>query len=340
MKRQCLTLISLIFVSLSQLAPAGATQDNTLRYGESVRPDTLDPYTSRESSSLRLSELIFNGLIRINEKQEIEPDLAESWEISQDRKTFTFYLRKNVYWHNKNPRKYPFTAKDVIFTEQLISHPKTDSDKKYIFENFNDLKALDDYTLQVTLKERAIASLALFQFKILPAHVLAKFKFLSKRNPFSNKPIGTGPYQYLRSNHNRDITLEANPAYYAGAPKIKHIITKPFADTNIMIQALTFNALDLIVNVNPRHYAELQANPDFKLISYNTLSYSFFAYNERNPHLANQKVRKAISHAIDRQQMLQAFFNGQGSVISGPFAPGSWAYNLDIPPDQYDPNIS
>jgi len=340
MKQLNSLLACLMLLSFISPAIAATSATNTLRYGETIRPDTFDPYTSRELSSLRLTELLFNGLISINEKQEIAPDLAERWEITNNNRTFTFFLRKDVYWHDKESKKHSLTSDDVIFTINLISHEKTNSNQKNIFEHFENIRKLDDYTIQINIKNNLIGNLALFQFKVLPKHILSNFKFLNKKNSFVNHPIGTGPYKFLRSNHNREVTLVANPEYFGGIPKIQKIIAKPFADKNIMTQALNFNALDLIVNVSPRNIAELQVNRNFKLVSYNTLSYSFFAYNHNNPHLAKQKVRKALSHAINREEMLRAFFNGQGRIISGPFAPGSWAYNLNVRPDAYNPNKS
>jgi peptide/nickel transport system substrate-binding protein len=104
-----------------------------------------------------------------------------------------------------------------------------------------------------------------------------------------------------------------------------------------MTQALMFNAIDMIVLVNPRDIPEIQGDKRFILQPYNALSYSFFGYNVRNPLLADKRVRKAFTHALNRQEMLDSFFNGQGTIISGPFAPGSWAYNLDIQPLPFDP---
>ena len=98
-----------------------------------------------------------------------------------------------------------------------------------------------------------------------------------------------------------------------------------------------FNAIDMIVLVNPRDIPEIQGDKRFILQPYNALSYSFFGYNIRNPLLADKRVRKAFTYAVNRQEMLDSFFNGQGTIISGPFAPGSWAYNLDVQPIPFDP---
>ena len=115
---------------------------------------------------------------------------------------------------------------------------------------------------------------------------------------------------------------------------------RPFADQNIITQTLLYGGIDLETRVPPRDISEIQGDSHFELSPYSTLSYSFFGYNLRNPLLAIDEVRKAISYAINRQEMLNSFFEGKGQLISGPFAPGSWAYNLDIDPIPYSPEIS
>src|SRR5438046_8788846 len=99
-----------------------------------------------------------------------------------------------------------------------------------------------------------------------------------------------------------------------------------------MAQALMFNAVDMIVLVNPRNLPEVQGDKRFVLQPYNALSYSFFGYNVRNPLLADRRVRAAIALAVNRQEVLDAFSNGQGTAISGPSAPRSWASHLALQP--------
>jgi peptide/nickel transport system substrate-binding protein len=134
-----------------------------------------------------------------------------------------------------------------------------------------------------------------------------------------------------------EVVLAANPDYFKGRAHIDKFIAKPFADQNIMTQALMFNAVDMIVLVNPRNLPEVQGDKRFVMQPYNALSYSFFGYNMRNPLLAERKVREAIALGLNRQEMLGSFFNAQGTVISGPYAPGSWAYNLDVKPLPFNP---
>lgn len=316
----------------------GRPDGGVLSYGEYGRPATLDPITSNEMISLRITELVFNGLVGINEKQEIVPDLAERWEVSPDGRTYTFFLRKDVTWHAREGEEpKPFTADDVIFTYKIMMHPKTITPLKVRYEFIEGVEKIDDYAVKFTLKRPILNALAKFSFKIIPRHGPANPLYLTREDPFVQNPIGTGPFMLKNITADREIILVANENYFKGRPHIDKFISKPFADQNIMTQALMFNAIDMIVLVNPRDIPEIEGDKRFILQPYNALSYSFFGYNLRNPLLSDKRVRKAFTYAVNRQEMLQSFFNNRGTIISGPFAPGSWAYNLDVQPLPFDP---
>lgn len=346
MKRLPSVLLLIFFFVFIMMAPqAGAERKTdgkpdggTLNYGEYGRPSTLDPITSNDMISMRIIELIFNGLVGINEKQEIVPELAERWEISEDGKYYTFYLRQDVMWHPKEGEEpAPFKADDVIFTYNIMMHPKTITAMKVRYEFIESVTKMDDYTLQFTLKRPILNALAKFSFKVIPQHGPANTEFLSREDPFVQKPIGTGPYLLKNITADREVILVANEDYFKGRPHINKFAARPFADQNIMSQALLFNAIDMIVLVNHRDIPQIQGDKRYILQPYNALSYSFFGYNIRNPLLADKRVRKAFTYAVNRQEMLDSFFQGQGTIISGPFAPGSWAYNLDVQPLAFDP---
>jgi peptide/nickel transport system substrate-binding protein len=344
MKRTLMmVMLGVALTAAGTVADAARKKDNrpdggSLNYGEYGRPATLDPVTSNEMISLRLTELIFNGLVGINEKQEIVPELAESWEASRDGRTYTFRLRKDVTWHAREgeaPRQ--FTAEDVVFTYRIMMHPKTITPLKVRYEFIEKAEKQDDYTVRFTLKRPILNALAKFSFKILPKHGPANPLYLTRDDPFVQSPIGTGPYVLKNVTAEREIILAANDDYFKGRPHLDRFSARPFADQNIMTQALMFNAIDMIVLVNPRDIPEVQGDKRFILQPYNALSYSFFGYNVRSPFLADKRVRRAFTLAVNRQEMLDSFFGGQGTIISGPFAPGSWAYNLDVQPLPFDP---
>ena len=339
-----LLIISLfVFVVMLPWAKAKPKNDGNpdggaMNYGEYGRPTTLDPITSNDMISLRISELLFNGLVGIDEKQEIVPELAERVETSDDGLKYTFYLQKDVTWHPREGEEpKPFTADDVIFTYNVMMHPKTITSLKVRFEFIESVAKIDDYTVEFMLKRPILNALAKFSFKIIPKHGPENGEFLTREDPFVHKPIGTGPFVLRNITGDHEVILVANDNYFQGRPHINKFIAKPFADQNIMSQALMFNAIDMIVLVNPRDIPQIQGDKRLVLQPYNALSYSFFGYNIRNPLLADKRVRKAITYAVNRQEMLDSFFQGQGTIISGPYAPGSWAYNLDVQPLPYDP---
>ena len=346
MKRLPSVVLLIFFFTFIMMAPqAGAERKSdgkpdggTLNYGEYGRPTTLDPISSNDMISMRITELIFNGLVGINEKQEIVPELAERWEMSEDGKFYTFYLRQDVTWHPKEDEEpAPFTADDVISTYNIMMHPKTITSMKVRYEFIESVIKMDDYTVQFTLKRPILNALAKFSFKVIPKHGPANPEFLSREDPFAQHPIGTGPYVLKNITADREVILVANDNYFKGRPHINKFAARPFADQNIMSQALLFNAIDMIVLVNHRDIPQIQGDKRYVLQPYNALSYSFFGYNMRNPFLADKRVRKAFTYAVNRQEMLDSFFQGQGTIISGPFAPGSWAYNLDVQPIPFDP---
>lgn len=316
----------------------GFPDGGALNYGEYGRPATLDPITSNDMISLRITELLFNGLVGIDEKQEIVPELAERWDISADNRKYTFYLRQDVFWHpREGEAAKPFTADDVVFTYNIMMHPLTITPLKVRYEFIESVARLDEHTVAFVLKRPILNALAKFSFKIIPKHGPRNPEFLTREDPFVQNPIGTGPYMLKNITADREVVLVANENYFKGRPHIDKFVARPFADQNIMGQALMFNAIDMIVLVNHRDIPQIQGDQRFVLQPYNALSYSFFGFNTRNPLLADKRVRKAFTYAINREEMLASFFQGQGTIISGPFAPGSWAYNLDVQPLPYNP---
>src|SRR2546426_12153727 len=190
-----LLLLSVV-VGTPPVSPAGPKSDGrpdggTLGYGEYGRPSTLDPITSNEMISLRITELVFNGLVGIDEKQEIVPELAERWEASKDGRTYTFFLRKDVRWHpREGEAPKSFTADDVLFTHNIMMHPKTITPLKVRYEFIDKVEKADDATVRFTLKRPILNALAKFSFKVIPKHGPSNSLYLTREDPFVQHPIG------------------------------------------------------------------------------------------------------------------------------------------------------
>ena len=316
----------------------GFPDGGRLIYGEYGRPATLDPITSNDMVGLRVTELLFNGLVSFSPKNEVVADLAKEWKISADNRVYTFKLRDDIRWHDgAQTGSRRVTADDFVATLDLIQHPRTLTPLKAPYEMIAESRRLGDDTVEITLKRPIVNGLGRLSFKVVPTFALRNPDFFSRDDPFAQRPIGTGAYRLRTVTGEGEVVMEANPDYHAGRPHIDEVILKPFADKNVLTQSLLFSSTDMIVQLNPRDIAQVEGDKRFNLYPYNALSYTFFGHNFRNPHLRKKEVRQAIAYAINRAEMLDSFYEGRGTVISGPFAPGSWAYNLDVKPVAFDP---
>lgn len=320
--------------------------ENRMVYGETGRLETYDPYTAHEATAQRLSDLVFDGLVDLSRSGDYVPVLATSWEVSKNGTDVTFHLRNNVTWHapvtsgKSSPKEIgpSFQAKDVVATVKFLMQARSEIPNSERFSGIASAEELDPLTVKITLRRAVSDPLRILMFKILPSAAFANVKSGSsfRESAFVQHPVGTGPYQFIKSNKQGEVLLRANQAYFGGAPKIETIVMKSYADQSVMAQSLMFNALDLITYVSPRDLAEIMADKRLLLIPYDALSYSFVAMNTSRPVLNDRRVRQAMALAVNRKEMLEAFFQGKGRLISGPFPPTSWAYNLDVPSVAYD----
>ena len=328
-------MIKSIFILLTLLSSRHAFAANSrLIYGETVSSTSFDPYTSQEASSQRLTDLVFDSLIEIDQDGKYIPSLAKQWFISPDRRSVTFILRKNVQWHNNSE---VFTGKDVQKTVSLVKSPKSKVPNKSLFNSLKEVQSINKYSIKIHFDRPMADPLRFCLFKILPAHQFKSNAILDNNHPFVTKPIGTGKYSFVKLNKTGEILLKRNDKYFGSIPKIEEIIMKFYADKNVMSQSLIYKALDLVTFVSPRDLNEIMGDKSLNIIPYDAQSFSFFALNNHSHFFKNPEIRRAVSSAINRKEMLDAFYNGKGTLISGPFSPTSWAYNLNVKGSTYEP---
>jgi peptide/nickel transport system substrate-binding protein len=302
-------------------------------YGETTRIDSFDPYTVHETSGQRLADLLFDSLVEVQAGGEYTPSLATKWKVEQAGAAVTFTLREGVKWHGGDKT---LTADDVVTTVRLLSSPQSDIPNRERFNVIRSAEKIDDKTVTIHLTRALLDPLRAMLFKIVPAHVLGAAPALKRDGSFAKNPIGTGPYTFVKATPQGEALLEANAAYFGGKPTIDRIVMKAYADQSIMAQSLMYESLDLITYVSPRDLGEILGDNKLSVLPYDALSFSFFAMNTQRGILKDKRVRQAISQAVNRSEMLDAFFQGKGRLISGPFPPTSWAYNLDVKPVGYD----
>jgi len=310
-----------------------AVESKQLVYGETGRLDNFDPYTIHEASGQRMSDLLFDSLVELKVGGEYGSVLAKSWAIDRSGTSVTFVLRDDVLWHGGKNKLKP---EDVVTTVRLLQAAGSDIPNAERFHTIHSAYLESDNRVTIRLKRAVVDPLKYMLFKILPSHKLGAAPSLKRSSGFTKAPIGTGPYVFEKSNSQGEVLLHANAKYFRGKPNMGKIVMKSYADQSVMSQSLMFKSLDLVTYVSPRDLGEILGDKTLSVVPYDALSFSFFAMNTSRGILKNKRVRQAISAALNRKEMLEAFFQGKGRLISGPFPPTSWAYNLDVKPVVFD----
>ena len=301
---------------------------STLNLSMSSSPSRLNPILANDSASSEISNWLFNGLFKYDKDGNPIVDLASSYTFETNTKLI-INLRKNVKWHDGKE----FTAQDVVFTYEKIIDPKVFNSIKSNYKEVQSVKALDDYTIEVIYKKPYFKALEIWMVGVLPKHLLKDEKDLMTSS-FNKNPIGTGSYILDEFKVGQDIKLKANDNYFEGKPKIDEVLYKFIPDPNTSFLFLKQKKLDL-AGLTPLQI-DRQIDNDFKdsftIIEKPSFAYSYVGLNLKNKKFKDIRIRKALSLAINRQEMVDILFFGHGKVSNGPFLPGGFAYNEDVKP--------
>ncbi|MBT8490103.1 MAG: peptide-binding protein [Deltaproteobacteria bacterium] len=295
----------------------------------------LIPILSSDATSHSISAQVFNGLVKYDKNLNVVGDLAESWEISDDGLVFTFHLKKGVTWHDGRP----FTADDVLYTYQVTVDPKTPTAYAGDFLKVKKAEVIDPHTFRVTYDKPFAPALTSWGAAILPKHLL-EGKDITQ-SPLSRHPIGTGPYLFKEWVTGQKIVLTSNPDYFEGRPYIDGYIMRIIPDTATMFLELRAKGVDQM-NLTPLQFTRQTENNlfrnNFNKYRYLSFSYTYLGYNLENPLFRDKRVRQAISHALNKEEIIQGVMLGLGKIATGPYKPGTWAYNPNVKKYSYDPD--
>ncbi len=299
----------------------------TLQLATSSNPARLNPILATDSSSAEIAGFLFNGLVKFDkDSKEIVADLAKKFYFVDDT-TLIFELRKGVKWHDGAE----FSAKDVLFTYKTLISDKIASPYSAGFRFVKSVDIVDKYTIKVTYKKAYFKALETWMMGILPEHILKNEKNLMS-SKFNTHPIGTGAYKLERLEYSKNIILSAFDQYFEGRAKIDKISFHVIADPMTRFLMLKSAQLD-IGSVEPMAY-ERQLHKEFfkKFNIYEkiSLSYTYLGFNLRLKKFQNPDVRRALSLAIDREELVNILFFKHAKVCTGPFLPGTVAFNADV----------
>ncbi|MHB0882118.1 ABC transporter substrate-binding protein [Paenibacillus sp. SEL1] len=327
--------------------PSGAGEgvQDTLIYGRGGDSVALDPAIVTESESLKIGMQVFDTLLEYKENTtEIQPGLAESWEVSPDGLVYTFKLRQGVKFHDGSD----FNAEAVVFNFDRWADPK--SPYKFEGDSFDyydsmfgpegsrvikEVKAVDANSVQFTLNKPQAPFL---QNIAMPSFSISSPKAIQeKKADFKSNPVGTGPFVFKEWKRNDTITLEKNPNYWKeGQPKLAKIIVRSIPDNTARFNALQNGEIDLMEDLNPDDAKQLDGNSDLVKIERPSFNVAYIGFNLKKKTFNNPKVRQALNHAVNKQAIIDALFAGQAKPAVNPMPPTLWGYNDSIQDYAYD----
>ena len=294
-------------------------------------PQYINPLFSLDNDvDSDLVKLIFSGLLKYNsETKELDPDLCKSYEISEDQKTYTFYLRDNLFWHDGES----LTVDDIIFTIELAKLEKVKSQIGEIFRGVI-IEKINDSTIKFTLNEPFAPFLSMIDFGILPKHIWEDVN-LNNINlaEYNLKPIGSGPYKIKTrtidtAGNIKSYVLTINDKYYKNTPFVETLTFNFYSGYNEAVEALktrSIEGLSFIPLAMEEELAEREHLQYFPLVMPQYMG--IFFNQEKQEFLKDKNIREALTIAIPKQELVNNVLNSKANIIEGPIIKENWIIN-------------
>ncbi len=314
---------------------AGRVADGGVRVEAAAgEASTLNPILASDSASSDLCSLVFNGLLRYGPDLKLQGDLARSWRVLDHGRTLVFRLRPGLHWQDGAP----VTSADAAFTARAIMDPQVASPLKSGFDLVASLSTPDPLTLVVRYRRPFAPALEAWQVGLLPEHVLKGHDLNTA--PFNRDPLGTGPYRFKAWRDKQFVEFTANPAYYEGRVHIARLLLRFIPDPETQLAELETLGIDGMT-LQPRQFLRQTSSNRFKRLArayrYPGLNeYTYLGFNLARPPLDDVRVRRALSMAIDRDELIRGVMLGLARPCSGPYSPLMPAYDRSVRPVAYD----
>jgi peptide/nickel transport system substrate-binding protein len=285
-----------------------------------------------------LAALIYSGLFKYDPDGKLIPDLAENFEVSDDKLTYTVHLKKDVKWHDGEP----LTADDILFTIQVIQDPAYKSPLRQSWQGVG-AEAVDENTTRFILQTPYAFFLNNLAVGILPRHI---WEAVAPGNfplaEYNLHPVGTGPYKFSDFEKDGDgnilsYTLAADENYYSQKPYISNLQFSFYFDEDSLFQAYNDKQVFGMSYISPARLADVKSKKSSNIISINIPRYFAVFFNQqKSKALASREVRKALSLATDRQAIIRDVLSGEGKEIFSPITPGTFGYTDDVKKFEFD----
>ncbi len=324
--------------------------EKTLIFARGGDSESLDPGSTSDGESSRVTKQVLETLLDFEDESfELKPGLAHDWEVSDDGLTYTFHLEENVTFHDGTD----FNAEAVKINFDRFADPEHEyafADNEYVYFMYStmfgghkgddghvvdEVNVVDDYTVEFILNKPLgffLQNMGMTYFAITSPAALEEF------GPEINEnPVGTGPFEFISWTKDESIVLEKNDDYWKeGLPKLDKLIFEVIPDNAARLIALRSGDIDIMDGLNPDDAEGIETDDELTLHAREENNFGYVGFNVQKEPLDNATLRQALSHAIDREAIVEALYAGYGSVAKNPLPPSYLGYNDDVEGYQYD----
>lgn len=306
-------------------APGAPRRGGVLKAAFSADPAGFDPVRGPSGMSHVVIEQVYSTLMALDPDANPYPELAESYEVSDDGLTYTFKLRPGVKFHNGDE----LTAEDVKFTFDRLRAPDSGYSYGAQVSTIESVDVLDPLTVQFKLTERTGPFLIYMAF---PGSSIVPKKLVESGHDLNAQPVGSGPFKFVSYEPRSAIKFERNPDYFEeGKPYFDAMEYQIISDVTALTTALMTGVVNFSNEIPPKDWASLQSNPELSALTLEGSRYNWLLPNNTNKPLDDPRVRQAISYALDREALVAGAFFGQATPITGGVIPEwNWAYASDV----------
>jgi peptide/nickel transport system substrate-binding protein len=324
--------LKLTVAAWALMASTAVAGNDSITLGMGLEPPNLDPTAGAAAA---IDEVvyanIYEGLTRFAPDGSIRPALAKDWAISDDGMTYTFNLHSGVTFHDGST----MDAEDVVFSLNRARSDDSTNAQKALFKDIDTVTAIDPTTVEIKLS----APNGKFAFNMAwgDAVIVAPETIETA----ATHPVGTGPFVFKEWAKGDQVTITRNDAYWGDAPALANATFKFISDPNAAFAALMAGDVDAFPNFPaPETLPQFESDPRFNVIVGSTEGETILSMNNKSGALADVRVRKAISHAINRQDLIEGAMDGFGTPIGTHFAPHNPDY-VDLTGNStFDPELS
>lgn len=329
MKKKLL-LIPLALLIVLSLVTFGYSQEPFI-FVQGVDPETLDPHLYASTVAANVFQHVLDRLVELTPELEIKPMLATSWEVAEDKVTWTFHLRQGVHFHDGTP----FNAQAVKDNFEAVAFADPPIRRTRMFAVFmKELRVVDQYTVQIITLEPFGAMIPNM------AHPAAAIMSPTARRVLgpdvARNPVGTGPFKFVEWVPGDRLVLERNEGYWGEAPQIETLIFKPVREAASRIMMLEAGEAHLITGVTPHDVARLKADPDITVSATPTTRSMYIGMNTQIWPFNDVRVRHAINYAVDMEAIIEHVLLGFGTELDSHIPHLMWGH-VPVGPFGYDP---